>query len=436
MTQTPGCLVRFRSWLSQPTRLPERLEEPATMMTSPDRRVTGGVDTHDDVHVAAVLDSATGRQLDTASFPTTPAGYAALLAWTQTHGVIDSVGVESTGSWGAGLTRHLTAAGIEVIEVDRPDRKARRHDGKSDPTDAVAAARAALSGRATVVPKSRDGAVEAIRTLEIVYHAATLDRTRAINQFRALVVTAPNGLRHRLRDGLSLAAQLGRARRFTDNHPDPIELQTRFAMRELARRIGFLDDQNRRLETRIAALVAAHAPALLGVFGVGPHAAAQLLAAAGDNPHRLRSEAAFAKLCGVCPLPASSGKTSRHRLNRGGDRRANNALFTIVLVRMRYDPATRAYVERRTAEGKTRKEIMRCLKRFVAREIYTAITNPPADLPTGAELRALRTDRNLSLTVISTQFGTTPINISRIERGLTHDTRLARRIHDWLLNTA
>lgn len=406
------------------------------MMTSSDRRVTGGVDTHDDVHVAAVLDSATGRQLDTASFPTTPSGYAELLAWTRANGIVDRIGVESTGSWGAGLTRHLTAAGIEVIEVDRPDRKARRHDGKSDPTDAVAAARAALSGRANVVPKSRDGAVEAIRTLEIVYHAATLDRTRAINQFKALIVTAPDGLRHRLRDGLSLTAQLERARRFPDNHPDPVELQTRFALRELARRIGFLDDQNHRLETRIAGLVTAHAPALLGVFGVGPHAAAQLLAATGDNPQRLRSEAAFAKLCGVCPLPASSGKTTRHRLNRGGDRRANNALFTIVLVRMRHDPATRAYVARRTTEGKTRKEIMRCLKRYVSREIFTAITNPPADLPTGTELRDLRTQRGLTLTSISSQFGTSPINISRIERGLTHDTRLARRIRDWLLQDA
>jgi transposase len=405
------------------------------MMTSTDRRVTGGVDTHDDVHVAAVLDSGTGRELDAGSFPTTSAGYAALLAWTQSFGIIDRVGVESTGSWGAGLTRHLTAAGIEVVEVDRPDRKARRHDGKSDPVDAVGAARAALSGRATAIPKSRDGSVEAIRTLEIVYHAATLDRTRAINQFKALIVTAPDGLRHRLRDGLSLTTQLGRARRFCDNHPVPVERQTRFAMRELARRIAFLDEQNRRLETRIADLVADHAPALLGLFGVGPHAAAQLLAAAGDNPHRLRSEAAFAKLCGVCPLPASSGKTTRHRLNRGGDRRANNALFTIVLVRMRHDPATRAYVERRTTEGKTRKEIMRCLKRFVAREVYNAITNPPTDLPNGAELRALRSERKLSLTAVSSQFATSPSNISRIERGLTHDTRLSRRIREWLLQT-
>lgn len=405
-------------------------------MTSSDRRVTGGVDTHDDVHVAAVLDSATGRELGTNSFPTTTAGYVALLSWISKHGTIDRIGVESTGNWGLGLTRHLTAADIGVVEVDRPDRKARRHDGKSDPADAVAAARAALSGRATATPKSHDGAVEAIRTLEIVYHAATLDRTRAINQFKALIVTAPDGLRHRLRDGLSLATQLGRARRFPDNHPDPIELQTRFALRELARRIGFLDDQNRRLETRIGDLVTTHAPALLGVFGVGPHAAAQLLAAAGDNPHRIRSEAAFAKLCGVCPLPASSGKTSRHRLNRGGDRRANNALFTIVLVRMRHDPATRAYVERRTAQGKTRKEIIRCLKRFVAREVFTAITNPPDDLPTGKELRTLRTERHLPLRAVANQFATTENTISRLERGIAHDTRLARRIRDWLLNAA
>ena len=406
------------------------------MMTLIERRVTGGVDTHDDVHVAAVLDSATGRQLGTQSFATTAAGYTGLVCWMQDLGGVDCVGIESTGSWGAGLARHLTATGIDIVEVDRPDRKARRHDGKSDPTDAIAAARAALSGRATAIPKTHDGTVEAIRTLEIVYHAATLDRTRAINQFKALIVTAPDGLRQRLRDGLSLTEQLGKARRFADNHPDPIELQTRYALRELARRIGFLNDQTERIESRMADLVAVHAPALLGLFGVGPHAAAQLLIAAGDNPQRLRSEAAFAKLCGVCPLPASSGKTNRHRLNRGGDRRANNALFTIVLVRMRYDHDTRAYVERRTTEGKTRREIMRCLKRFVAREVYTAIINPPTDLPTGTELRALRTERKLSLTNVSSHFGTTPINISRVERGLTHDSRLAYKIRGWLLDFA
>jgi transposase len=405
------------------------------MMTSVDRRVTGGVDTHDDVHVAAVCDTATSRTLDTRSFPTTTAGYAELLTWMNERGTLDRVGVESTGSWGAGLTRHLTAAGVEVIEVDRPDRKARRRDGKTDTVDAVAAARAVISGRATGIPKSRDGSVEAIRQLEIVYHAATKDRTRAINQFKAIIVAAPAGLRHRLRDGLSLRNQLARARRFPDNHPDIVEHQTRFALREIARRIEFLDTHCARLDQRISELVTAHCPALIGLSCVGPHSAAQLLAAAGDNPQRIRSEAAFAKLCGVCPMPASSGKTNRHRLNRGGDRRANNALFTIVLNRMQRDPRTRTYVERRTAEGLSNKEIMRCLKRFVAREIYDTLTNPPANLVTGDQIRELRTEQQLSLTVVAEHFSTTATHLSRLERGLTHDTKRLERIRDWLLET-
>jgi transposase len=406
------------------------------MMAPVDVHVTGGVDTHDDVHVAAVCDSATARTLATASFPTTPAGYACLLAWMSDHGTLDWVGVESTGSWGAGLTRHITAAGVDVIEVDRPDRKARRSDGKTDTVDAIAAARAVISGRATGAPKSRDGSVEAIRQLEIVYHAASKDRTRAINQFNAIVVSAPAGLRHRLRDGLSFRNQLARARRFGDHHPDLVEQQTRFALRELARRIGFLDAHLARLDQRIADLVVASCPALIGLSGVGPHSAAQLLAAAGDNPHRLRSEAAFAKLCGVCPMPASSGKTNRHRLNRGGDRRANNALFTIVLNRMQRDQRTRLYVERRTAEGLSKKEIMRCLKRYVAREVYEILTNPPTELVTGDQIRQLRTERGLSLTVVAEHLSTSATHLSRLERGITHDTKRLERIRDWLLQTA
>lgn len=308
------------------------------MMTPPDRRVTGGVDTHGDVHVAAALDSVTGRHLGTASFPTTTAGYAALLGWLRGVGELDQVGVESTGSYGAGLMRFLVAEGVEVIEIDRPDRKARRFEGKSDPTDAEAAARAVLSGRARSTPKSRDGLVEAIRALEVVHHGAVKDRTRAINQFKALLVSAPETVRDGLR-GLSFTDQLTKARRWPDGHGDDVERETRWALKELARRIGFQDEQTARLEARIGELAAQASPALMGLSGVGPHVAAGLLAAAGDNPERMRSEAAFAKLCGACPIPASSGKTNRHRLNRGGDRRANNALFTIVLVRMRHDPA-------------------------------------------------------------------------------------------------
>lgn len=400
-------------------------------MTSTERHVTGGVDTHADVHVVAVADSTTAAHLDTASFPTTLAGYVSLLAWLAGFGNLDRVGVESTGSWGAGLARFLTGEGVEVIEVDRPDRKTRRLEGKSDPIDAQAAARAVISGRALAIPKSHDGLVEAIRCLEVVHHSAVKDRTRATNQFKALLVTAPERLRASLRP-LVYSAQLARARRLGPAE-DVVEAEARLALKELARRIAFLDDQTARLESRIAELAARASPALMGLCGVGPHVAAQLLASAGDNPQRMHSEAAFAKLCGACPIPASSGKTTRHRLNRGGDRRANNALFTIVLVRMRHDAATRAYVARRSAEGKSRMEIMRCLKRFVAREVYQALTHPPMDLPTGGELRELRHHQGLSLATVCNAVGTSPIRLSTLERGLVHDTRLARRALTWLL---
>jgi transposase/DNA-binding XRE family transcriptional regulator len=403
-------------------------------MKSPtvERNVTAGVDTHLDFHVAAVLDTNTARLLDTASFPATSDGYVELHAWLASFGTIDTVGIESTGSYGAGLCRHLASESVPVIEVNRPDRSERRFNGKDDTIDAEAAARAVISGKAATTPKAGDGATEAIRALEVVYHSATKDRTRAINQFKALLITAPAGLRERL-GANTFRRQLELARRFNDAHPDPVEREIRLALKELARRIGFLDEQTRRLDERINVLTAQANPALVGISGVGPHVAAQLLATAGDNPERLRSEAAFAKLCGACPIPASSGKSSRHRLNRGGDRRANKALFTIVLVRMRHDPRTRAYVARRTAEGKTRKEIMRCLKRFVAREVFHALTQPDAGPPTGGHLRAMRTERGLTLTHVSNQLGVAQVTLSRLERGVSHDTRVTTLTRDWLL---
>jgi transposase len=404
-----------------------------TMMTASVRRVTGGVDTHADVHVAAVLDSATGRCLDVESFPADTAGYEALHAWMGSHGAVDAVGVESTGAWGAGLARHLAAAGVRVVEVDRPDRKARRQEGKSDPLDAQAAARAVLSGRATGTPKSGDGPVEAIRALEVVCHGAVRDRTRAMNQFKALLVTAPVELRERL-SKLSFSRQLDLARRFRD-HDDPVEAQLRFSFKALARKIAFLDDQISELEARMNTLTGQAAPALAGTFGVVPHVAAQLLATIGDNRDRITTEPAFAKLCAACPIPASSGKTQRHRLNRGGDRRANNALYTIVLVRMRYHAPTRAYVARRTAEGKTRAEIMRCLKRFVAREIYNIVTNPPA-VPHGHEIRQRRLQADITLTALANTLDVAPIRLSRVERGLDFNNDLAQRAHDWLTANA
>lgn len=266
------------------------------MMAPSPRRVTGGVDTHADVHVAAVIDSATGQRLDTASFPATSAGYAELAEWMETFGEIDAVGVEGTGTWGAGLARHLVGIDVTVVEVDRPDRKTRRFDGKSDSIDAEAAARAVLSGRARSIPKSNDGLVGAIRSLEVVCHGAVKDRTRAINQFKALLVTAPAPLRERMAS-MSWSRQLSAARRFRNDLDDHINANLRFSLKQLARKIAFLDDQITELETRLTELTGEAAPALAGTFGVGPHVAAKLLATVGDNPDRISSEAAFAKLC-------------------------------------------------------------------------------------------------------------------------------------------
>ena len=259
--------------------------------------------------------------------------------------------------------------GIRVVEVDRSDRQDRRRAGKSDPLDAVSAARAAQSGRARGAPKGRDGAVEAIRALMVAKRSARAERTQTINQARALILTGPDDLRARFshHDPADLVAELAALR---PRPGDVVGYATRVAVRELGRRAEFLDGQLERLDELIVPLVTARAPGLLALYGAGPDTAALLLVAAGDHPERLRSEAAWAHLCAVAPIPASSGKVTRHRLNPGGDRQANHALWRIVITRMSSYPPTRAYVVRRTEEGLSKKEIIRCLKRYVAREIY------------------------------------------------------------------
>jgi transposase len=334
------------------------------------RTVTGGVDTHADTHVAAALDPV-GGLLGVREFPATAAGYAGLLGWLGGFGTVCLVGIEGTGSYGAGLARHVTAAGIRVVEVDRSDRQDRRRQGKSDPLDAVSAARAAQSGRARGAPKGRDGAVEAIRTLMVARRSAAGERTRTINQARALLLTGPDDLRIRFAGHKPAALVTGLAS-LRPRTGDVAGHATRIALRELGRRAQFLDGQLGRLDELIVPLVTARAPGLLAVYGAGPRTVA-LLIAAGDHPGRLRSEAAWAHLCGVAPIPASSGKVARHRLNPGGDRQANHALWRIVFTWLGSDPATRAYAERRTAEGKSKAEIIRCLKRYVAREVYRHI---------------------------------------------------------------
>jgi transposase len=340
-----------------------------TTMVEDARVITGGVDTHAGMHVAAALDSI-GGLLGVQEFPATAAGYASLLSWLRSFGILAVAGVEGTGSYGAGLARHLAAAGVRVVEVDRPDRQDRHRQGKSDPLDAVSAARAVLSGRASGAPRGRDGAVEAIRALMVAKRSARQERTQAINQARALIMTGPEDLRARF--ARRSAAQLIEAIAALRPRPGDVPgYATRVALRELGRRAQFLDAQLDRLGELIGPLVTERAPGLLSLYGVGPDTAAMLLVAAGDHPERLRSESSWAHLCGVAPVPASSGKTAgRYRLNRGGDRQASSALWRIVIVRLKSHPATRAYADRRSKEGLSKKEIIRCLKRYVAREVY------------------------------------------------------------------
>jgi transposase len=338
------------------------------------RAVTGGVDTHADIHVAAALD-AIGGLLGVEEFPATAAGYGRLLDWLGGFGTVCLVGIEGTGSYGAGLARHVAAAGVRVVEVDRADRQDRRRAGKSDPLDAVSAARAAQSGRARGMPKGRDGQVEAIRALMVAKRTARSERIQTINQARSLIVTGPDDLRARFakHSADDLVAGLASLR------PRPgstVGYATRMALRELGRRTQFLDSQLGRLDELIVPLVTARAPGLLALYGVGPDTAAMLLVAAGDHPGRLRSEAAWAHLCATAPIPASSGKVTRHRLNPGGDRQANHALYRIVITRMSSHPPTRAYVARRTEEGLSKKEIIRCLKRYAARQVYPHLRAP------------------------------------------------------------
>jgi transposase len=332
--------------------------------------ITGGVDTHLDVHVAAALDPL-GRLIGTESFTTDAAGYRDLLAWLSGFGEVTKVGVEGTGSYGAGLARFLRRQGVHVTEVNRPNRQARRNAGKSDTLDAVEAARAALSGRASGHAKTKDGAVEAIRVLVVAKRSARQARVKAIVQMRHLGVSAPDELHQQIK-GLSVTALVHDSARLRPSRsPDPVTAATKSSLSSLAHRIQSLDAEIASLDEQIASLVHAAAPDLIGLFGVGPDTAASLLVAAGDNPERLHSEAAWARMCGVAPIPADSGKvTGHHRLHQGGDRQANSALWRIVMVRIAHDPDTTAYFQRRVKEGRTKPEVIRILKRYVAREVY------------------------------------------------------------------
>jgi len=328
-----------------------------------------GVDTHKHTHTAVAI-NAFGVRLGSLAVPVTCKGYRMLDAWARSLGPVRAFGVEGTGSYGAGLSRFLGEEGHTVLEVNRPNRQLRYLKGKSDTVDAESAALAVLSGQATALPKAGTSAVEMIRHLKVARDTAVKARTQAMLTIKAIIIRAPSTLREQLD---LISGKMALLRHLAALRPGPITSTTTSAktsLRAIARRWLALDEEIKSHDLQLQPLTAACAPELVQAHGMATGTAAEMLLLVGDNPERIRSEAAFAKLCGACPVPASSGKTNRHRLNRGGSRKANAALYRVVVTRLRGHQSTLDYVRRRTAEGKNKAEIIRCLKRYVAREIY------------------------------------------------------------------
>ncbi len=392
--------------------------------------VIGGVDTHKDIHVAAVI-SPVGSVLSTSSFPSTPKGFRDILAWMRSFGEPVKVGVEGTGSYGAGLARFLASQGIVIVEVNRPNRRARRAKGKSDTVDAQGAALSALNGQAQAVPKTGDGIIEAIRVLRVAYCSARQTRTRISNQIRDLIVTAPDKLRGTL-GPLGTEERVWRCGllRPSSDIANPTQA-TRIALKSLAQQYKFLTQEMAELYSHLDVLTAKANPGLRGAKGLGVDTAAILLTCAGDNPERMRTQAGFAALCGASPVEASSGKVIRHRLNRGGNRQANHALWRIAMVRMTCHDATKQYVAKRKAQGKSDREIMRCVKRYIAREVYRLLTHPQV-VPDGRDLRIARIAKGLTLTYVAKTLGVSVTELSRIERAITHNSEFAIGYQSWL----
>ena len=392
------------------------------------RDAVAGADTHlDTIHVAAI--TMTGATLGDKEFPTTRAGYAAAIKFLMTLGHIVGIGVEGTASYGTGFTRALTAAGISVVEVTRAVKSTRRLKGKSDPLDAYSAARTALAGDGLATPK--DDTTVGLRALHIARRSAVKHRTAVINQLKAMLISAPDEVREKYRGLTTLKLIEAIARCRPDTPAEPWAQSMLVAAKMLAQRVQFLETQAEALEAQIDTIVTATNPGLRAAYGVGPDTAAQLLITAGANPHRLHSEAAFAALCGAAPVPASSGKTNRHRLSRGGDRGANSALHRVALVRMSNHQPTRVYVQRQLDKGHTRKEILRKLKRAIAREMFKLLTRHVA-VPEYADLRPARQARNITVTAAANHFGVWPTVISRIERGLQRNDTFADTYRTWL----
>lgn len=390
--------------------------------------VIGGIDTHAETIHVAVID-AWGRDLADREFPTTPAGYRDALAFITSHGEVVMIGIEGTSSYGIGITRAALAAGLEVREVIRPERSVRRRQGKSDPIDAYQAAHAVLSGRAATPAKSAD--IEPLRALHNARRSAVKARQAAQVQIRQQLIVAPDAVREKYRhlSAVKLIKSLAACRPAT--HPDPQARGVLVALKALAKRHQFLTRQVKDLEGDLIEAINQMAPHLLQVRGVGVSTAAQLLITAGGNPARMGSEASFAALCGTAPVPASSGKTTRHRLSKGGDRHANSTLHTIALVRIYCDPRTKDFVHRQRAQGRSEPEILRILKRALAREMFKHLTRPHPSLGID-DLRPARRAKNLTLEAVATALNVSAITISRTERGLFLNTEFTDRYRAWL----
>lgn len=328
-----------------------------------------GVDTHKHIHVAAVMDTIGGIQA-TITVATDTGGFRQLLDWAESFGQIIAFGIEGTGSYGAALTSFIRRTGYRVVEVNRPDRRMRRLVGKSDTLDAENAARAVLSGFATAEPKTADGTVEMIRQLKVAHDTAVKNRSAAMITIKAMLVHAPE----QMRLDLARKTQIMLARHLANLRPRELETpedSIRHTLKSLARRWQYLDAEAKELSRMIEDLVMRTAPQLVQPFGIGVDTAAEILIVVGDNPERIKSEAALAKLAGISPIPASSGMNSgKYRINHGGHRQLNAAIYRTVIVRMQFHQPTIEYVARRTAEGKSKKDIIRCLKRYVIREVY------------------------------------------------------------------
>lgn len=353
-----------------------------TQAPDPIRQIAVGIDTHQATHHVAVIDL-DAREVDDRQFPATSTGNQQLEEWITRLGDPVIIGIESTSSYGASITRHLIAAGHSIVEVNQPDTTTRRNHGKSDPLDALNAARAALTGRASITPKITTGIIESIRCLMIARDSAVKAAGQALMQIRDLATTAPDPIRDQLLPltGAQRVKTTAGYRPDTDRLNEPTQA-VKHTLRSLAHRHQDLTREIRHLDKALDALVAQAVPTLLAEHCIGTITAARLAISAGQNPQRFTTEARFAKLTGTAPLPVSSGKSHRHRLNRGGDRQANSALYMIAIGRMKNHPATRAYITRRTEEGLSKPDAIRCLKRHLVRPIYKALKHDLARLDT------------------------------------------------------